>query len=78
MSTPRTVVEVPGKPEYMVVVQGDSVAVELPDGADFSVATLGDCSLVKCAGEISLVDGKGAEIHGLSVTFEPSPDPSNY
>jgi hypothetical protein len=71
-------VEVPGKPDYMVVEQGDSVAVELPDGADFSVATLGDCSLVRCAGVISLVDDKGAEIHGLSVTFEHSPDPHNY
>lgn len=78
MTTPRTMVEVPGQPDYMVIEKGASASVVLPDGVVFSVATLGDCSLVKCDGVISLVDDKGAEIHGLSVTHEHSPDPQNY
>jgi hypothetical protein len=78
MTIPRTIVEVQGQPEYMIVPQGSHEVVELPDGAVFSVTTLNDCALVKCAGEISLVADKGDEIHGLSVTFEQSSDPHNY
>lgn len=78
MTNPRTVVEFPGEPDYMIIDEGSYALVVLPDGVAVSFQTLPDVALVNCGGEISLVDDKGAEIHGLSVTYEHSPDPHNH
>lgn len=77
MTNPRTIVESHNPYTHREIALGDQVDIETSDGI-VHIETFGDSTLVRCASEISLVDDKGAETHGLSVTFEPSPDPHNY
>ena len=76
MAVPRTIVESHNPYTHREIDLGDQADIETSDGI-VHIETFGDSTLVRCAGEISLVDDRGAEINGLSVTFEHSPDPSN-